>query len=300
MRTSTKGLERAGLEVLGQAVPEGRPGEAWTLVRDPRQPPSASGASDEARGHIKEKLMPRQVKCPTGLTVQVRGLKGKDLDGQVAKQDSDQMLRDCIVAIDDPGPYKAPIDWDLVLEVDRDVIMLNVAGLSLGDRLPFRWPCDNPSTGGCADPVRWAVEIPQIPITPTPEETLVQLRAGENRHGITFSDGRRCWFRALDGVTARRARESARGRPKERVTATLVARIIEVEGVAPTGLMAYLGELDNPDLVALREKAAEVEGGLVTELDVQCSGCRWWTAATIPFDRAMQPRLKEGPRRQIG
>ena len=85
--------------------------------------------------------MPHTIRCPSGLTGTIRGLKVREervlADRKIAKAGGvvDELLRACWEETEDPGPYSfdaGKTDWDKVLQGDRFFALLQIRALTYG------------------------------------------------------------------------------------------------------------------------------------------------------------------------
>ena len=102
--------------------------------------------------------MPTTIVCPSGLSGEIRGLKGKEgkllADRNAARAGStfEKLLSGCWLQTIDPGIYEvaegATLDWSKVLVADRFFALLQIRSLTFGDEYAFSIQC---KSAGCRE-----------------------------------------------------------------------------------------------------------------------------------------------------
>ena len=95
--------------------------------------------------------MPTTIICPSGLSGEIRGLKGKEgkllADRNAARAGStfEKLLSGCWLQTIDHGVYAvaegAALDWSKVLVADRFYTLLQIRSLTFGDDYAFSIQC---------------------------------------------------------------------------------------------------------------------------------------------------------------
>lgn len=227
------------------------------------------------------------VVCPSGLRGTVRGLRVREeqilTDRALARAGGqiDALLRACWEATLDPGPYTL-VDgvprWDQVLVADRFVALLQIRIATYGPAYAFQVPC-----GRCGARIEWELALDELPVRALGAEARAAFAAG-NRHGFALPvAGRQVTWRLLTGEDER-ALPQLRQTQRDRVlSASLAHRIVEIEGVDERQRRAFLEDLSLRDVAALTAEFERVEGGVETEVDVECAGCGAVQEIELPF-----------------
>src|SRR5512140_1005118 len=102
--------------------------------------------------------MPNVITCPSGLSGEIRGLKGKEgkllADRSAARSGLlfDRILAGCWLATLDSGIYALDegeaLDWSKVLVADRFYALLQIRSLTFGDEYAFQVQCQS---AGCRE-----------------------------------------------------------------------------------------------------------------------------------------------------
>jgi hypothetical protein len=248
--------------------------------------------------------MPTTIICPSGLSGEIRGLKGKEgkllADRNAARAGStfEKLLAGCWLETHDPGIYEVeegtPLDWAKVLVADRFYALLQIRSLTFGDEYAFSIQC---KSAGCRERFEWELSLKDLPVRPLSEAAKAAFKGGNRFETTLPRDGRRVWFRLMTGADeARAAAVLKNGRDGMLLTA-LALRIVEIEGVTDKDKRAFLDEMEMADAAALLDKFEEVDGGVETTLEVECPACFGVQEVELPFERGFfLPRAKEKPR----
>lgn len=247
--------------------------------------------------------MPTTIVCPSGLSGEIRGLKGKEgkllADRNAARAGStfEKLLSGCWLQTIDPGVYDiaegAALDWAKVLVADRFYALLQIRSLTFGDEYVFSIQC---KSAGCRERFEWELSLKDLPVRPLSEVAKAAFKGGNRFETTLPRDGRRVWFRLMTGADeARAAAVLENGRDGMLLTA-LALRIVEIDGVVDKDKRAFLDEMEMADAAALLDKLEEVDGGVETTLEVECPACFGVQEVELPFERGFfLPRAKEKP-----
>lgn len=248
--------------------------------------------------------MPTTIICPSGLSGEIRGLKGKEgkllADRNAARAGStfEKLLSGCWLQTIDPGVYGIPdgaaLEWAKVLVADRFYALLQIRSLTFGDEYAFSIQC---KSAGCRERFEWELSLKDLPVRPLSEAAKEAFKGGNRFETTLPRDGRRVWFRLMTGADeARAAAVLKNGRDGMLLTA-LALRIVEIDGVADKDKRGFLDEMEMADAAALLDKFEEVDGGVETTLEVECPACFGVQEVELPFERGFfLPRAKEKPR----
>src|SRR4051812_22307644 len=115
--------------------------------------------------------MPSTIVCPSGLSGEIRGLKGKEgkllSDRSSARDGStfEKLLANCWLQTLDQGVYDfpngSPPDWGKVLVADRFYTLFQIRSLTFGDDYAFATQCKN---GGCRHRFDWELSLQDLPV----------------------------------------------------------------------------------------------------------------------------------------
>jgi hypothetical protein len=248
--------------------------------------------------------MPTTIICPSGLSGEIRGLKGKEgkllADRGAARAGStfEKLLAGCWLQTLDPGLYDvpdgAPLDWSKVLVADRFYTLLQIRSLTFGDEYAFSVQC---KSAGCRERFEWELSLADLPVRALSETSRAAFKDGNRFEARLPRDGRRVWFRLMTGADEARAAVALKNARDGMLLTALAIRIVEIEGVADKDRRAFLEEMEMADATALLDTFEEVDGGVETTLEVECPHCFGVQEVELPFERGFfLPRAKEKPR----
>jgi len=248
--------------------------------------------------------MPSTIICPSGLSGEIRGLKGKEgkllADRTAARAGStfEKLLSGCWLETHEPGVYElpegAPLDWAKVLVADRFYTLLQIRSLTFGDEYAFSVQCKH---AGCRERFEWELSLKDLPVRPLSEEARAAFKAGNRFETKLPRDGRRVWFRLMTGADEARAAAALKAGRDGMLLTAIALRIVEIEGVADKERRAFLDEMEMADATALLDRFEEADGGVETTIEVECPSCFGVQEVELPFERGFfLPRAKEKPR----
>lgn len=248
--------------------------------------------------------MPTTIVCPSGLSGEIRGLKGKEgkllADRNAARAGStfEKLLSGCWLQTIDAGVYDVPdgaaLDWSKVLVADRFYALLQIRSLTFGDDYAFSVQCKN---AGCRERFEWELSLKDLPVRTLSEDAKTAFKDGNRFETKLPRDGRRVWFRLMTGADEARAATALKNGRDGALLTALALRIVEIEGLADKEKRAFLDEMEMADAAALLDKFEEVDGGVETTLEVECPSCLGVMEVELPFERGFfLPRAKEKPR----
>lgn len=242
--------------------------------------------------------MEMQVTCPSGLSGRVRGFKAKEAnvlaDKRAMKDGSafDVLLRNCWLETVNPGPYSwltkgeggsyPPVDWSKALVCDRFWALLKIRQATYGKDYVFKVSCQNKPD--CKTVIEWEIDLADLPVKELPKESRAQLLEGENSFEVILPDGKKCHFKLQTGAGEKLAIAAVNKHQADGVTAALNSRIVSIEGITgPRERLAYLGELDMPQLIELVETFDSFDGGTETDIDIECPDCGLVQPVALPL-----------------
>ncbi len=236
--------------------------------------------------------MPKTITCPSGLSGEIRGLKGKEgklFAARSAAQSGatfDKILAGCWLATVDPGIYVLgegeTLDWSKVLVADRFYALLQIRSLTFGDEYAFSVQCQR---AGCRERFEWELDLKDLPVRALTDEARAAFRDGNRFETRLPRDGRKVWFRLMTGADEVRAASALRaGRDGMLITA-LAMRIVEIEGVKADDKRRFLDDMEMADAAALLDSFDETDGGVETSIEVECPVCGGVQDVQLPFER---------------
>jgi len=229
-----------------------------------------------------------KIVCPSGLAGEVRALKVKEADAlanqAAAKQGTsfESIFTGCWAATTDPGPYKfagEKPEWGSVLVCDRFFTLMRIRAATYGERYEFQVN----KCVGCGERFAWELNLNELPVKALPEESITNFK-DSNRFYAHLTDGRQVRFHLVTG-TGEIANAQSKGRQLQRVTASLMGRIDEIEGVEPKDKFRFINDLDMGEAAILLEQFDAVDGGVETTLDIYCPHCATSQEVQLPLDR---------------
>jgi hypothetical protein len=212
-------------------------------------------------------------------------------------QSQNQILAACWIRTTEPGPYPAEsgkgLDWSKALIADRMFATLQIRSLTYGDDYEFPYQC---TEDRCRERFDWSVNLSTLPVRPVPEESLDAFKSG-NRLEITLPQdvSRRVWFRLLTGADEARMQHEARMRPAEKVQIVLSHRILEIEGVPGADRVRFIQDMELADIDELIRRCDDADGGVETDIQIECPHCLAILDVPLPFETFWQGR-KPKPR----
>ncbi len=236
--------------------------------------------------------MPNVITCPSGLSGEIRGLKGKEgklLADRAAARSGvtfDRILAGCWLATLDPGLYAVeegkPLDWSKVLVADRFYALLQIRSLTFGDEYAFQVQCQSQ---GCRERFEWALDLKDLPVRALSEEARAAFRDGNRLETVLPRDGRKVWFRLMTGADEVKAAAALRTARDGMLLTALGARIVEIEGVKAEDKRRFLDDMELADAAALLDRFDEADGGVETSIEVECPACGAVQDLQLPFER---------------
>jgi hypothetical protein len=235
--------------------------------------------------------MSKHIVCPSGLTGEIRGLKGKEgkllADRAAARAGAtfEKILAGCWLATTDPGLYElgdgGALDWSKVLVADRFFALLRIRALTFGDEYAFGVQCQS---AGCRERFEWTLDLDDLPVSPLSDAAKAAFKAG-NRFETKLQDGRKVWFRLMTGADEVRAAGALKNGRDGMLLTALALRIVEIEGVADSDKRKFLDDMEMADAPALLDRFDEADGGVETSIEVECPSCMGVQEVQLPFER---------------
>lgn len=225
------------------------------------------------------------VECPSGLTVVLRKLKVAEANILADKQaqqrgaTADTLLASVWEETHDVGPYTfethKPPRWDEVLVGDRFYAQVAVRIATHGADYGFRIPC-----AVCKNAINWSTDLSVLPKKMLSPEDAEVFKNG-NRFTATAPDGRNIVFHLSTGKHEKRAQMMFKQSRANRITAGLLSKIDEIEGVQ--NRQKYFDQLDFTEALDLIEIIDAHDCGLETKFEVECDECYATSEVLLPL-----------------
>lgn len=236
--------------------------------------------------------MTMHIVCPSGLSGEIRGLKGKEgkllSDRSAARAGStfEKILAGCWVATADPGLYELPpdgaLDWSKVLVADRFYALLQIRALTFGDEYAFSVQCPN---AACRERFEWTLNLQELPVVPLSAASKAAFRAGNRFETTLPRDGRKVWFRLMTGADEARAAAALKAGRDGALLTALALRIVAVEHLTDHDKRKFLDDIEMADATALLDQFDAADGGVETNIEVECPSCLAVQDVELPFER---------------
>lgn len=233
--------------------------------------------------------MPTIITCPSGLKGEIRGFKVKEaniLADRAAMKKGlgyDTFLSQCWLKTIEAGPYPPSdrIDWSKMLVCDRFYTLLRVRGETYGDEYDFKLQCAH---DGCREMFEWTVKLSALPFKKLPEESLELFKNG-NRFATTLGDGRAVYFCLQTGERVVKAAAQVKARADRSIAVALASRVLEIEGVDANDRVRMLDDLSMADARNLLRDFDLADGGIETEIEIECPHCFTIQEVELPLGR---------------
>jgi len=227
------------------------------------------------------------IKCPSGLRLSVRGLKGRELkileDKQLHRSGAfvDKLFNACVTEVLDGGPYNTEpgksINWDNVLIGDRYAVLLAIRAETFGQDYNFSIECKH-----CDEKIKWNLRLDELPVQElAPEDAQAFAR---NEPMVAVVDGKTIKFKLGTGKDEKAA---ALHKKVDNAIVTMLARkIVEIEGVQTGLVRAYLEDLDLAPLLRIQKELQRRDCGTETKISIECPDCEGEFEVELPLGRS--------------
>lgn len=240
------------------------------------------------------------VKCPSGMTGRVRGLKGREfrLLGNRKEIRSgaafDKILAACWLGVDESGPYDTEKggmpDWDKVLVADRFYLLIQMRVATFpGEPYSFGLSCADADR--CGKKFEWDLPMEKLTADPVPKEVLRRMASGKP---LTIEiAGRVVTYALPTGATEKKASKYIK-RDETDMVGILTTRMVDVKGLEKKEWDAWMDDLEFADLRDFLTALDENDGGVDTTIEVYCPHCGFDWEIDLPFGKAffMPPKKK--------
>lgn len=234
-----------------------------------------------------------EVTLPSGARGKIRGLKGEEINLFANKQSSRrgrtamQILKNVWIETIDPGPlYADEIKWDKAPSCDRFVALYMARIATYGPEYEFKYQCED-----CRKRFDWVVDLHEdMEIKPLPDDSIDLFKAGNQfSTSIIGNEGEllEIKFSLLTPKLENKMDQVQGMAPKEKATASLAQRLVNV-GVADVGndkgpIKRWLNDLDAGAMLELIGAMDDADGGVQTEIEIDCPHCGHIMAVDLPL-----------------
>lgn len=234
-------------------------------------------------------MPPHTVTCPSGLKGRVRGPKVSELNlfttqaGSKLNRSISKILKNCWLETIDPGPYEL-IDGELpwakdVLDGDRLFALIATRIAAFGPIFEFSVVCPKRM---CSRKVNWEINlVDDLQIKPYPDHIIAKYSEGDRQFSAVLEDGKKIKFTLPSGgnTTATMSDDDAS------VTSALMERITEIDGVESNMHRSFIDDLPLEAADYVLGVLEESDGGVETNVNVQCGACGSVFGVDLPFDQ---------------
>lgn len=233
-----------------------------------------------------------EVTLPSGARGRVRGLKGREINlfaNQASarqQKTSLQILANVWVETLEPGPlYNAEIDWEEAPMADRFTALFYARIATFGPEFEFKHKCR-----GCGRSYNWVEDLKQRPVKPLPAKSIERFLGG-NRFVTSVEDpegaSHKVVFQLMTPKLEKKVSQAQNANPKERATASLAQRIVEIEGLedGKSPIKRFLEDLDALPFYDLLRDMDDVDGGVETEIEIECPHCGHEEELELPLEQ---------------
>lgn len=254
------------------------------------------------------------ITCPTGLDIEVRELRSKDLallsNRKLQRRNLhlDRVMEACVIEVMNPGPYElnaaGKLNWQKVYNGDRIHALLQLFSMSYDPMVSFENPCQNKQ---CRERVYWDIDLSDIEMRPFTEEQLDNF-SSSNQFAVTLpGSGDRLWLKFLLGEDeqllakrVRQAREKSRRRHSSYIMPSdqqlsMAHQIVKIEGMVDGDRwpkrLEYVEEMSASDQRWLELYLLDNLPGVRTQMTEYCDECGKEQELHLPLDLIV-PNLK--------
>lgn len=266
-----------------------------------------------------------EAKCPSGLHVTVRGLKGQELDTFANEQHAKkanialEVASACTRKVLDAGPYTLQPDgslpWGSLLVGDLTYLNLMVRQASFegtrDEKFTFRVRCPDKSCDHSESPIQWELDLQNdLPVQRWTDADRAKYQEGGGTYFIKvnllgYSDDPD-FHKIEDGpyliehkLMCAKDQKRTRAKnidPAHQATQALMRRIVKIqregseEPIDRNDILPWLGELDLVDIDTIVEAMDANDCGVDTTIPVECPQCGEEWEVELPFDRFWKRR----------
>lgn len=231
----------------------------------------------------------KEVPCPSGLRVAVRGMKVREAnqlaDAGAGRRGTlmDGLLSSCTADLLDVGPYpfapEGKVPWEKVLLGDRFVALVGIRIATYGSEYVFSVDCP---VKACQHTFDWVLDLEEDLVRKQYDPQALEAFFASKSFPFDLPDGKRAELNFLVGTDEKGL---ARVRKDKALSLSLAGRVVSISDIHPNDRVRYLEDLSMKDAMALVTKLDEYDGGIETDIKVRCPECEKESKVSLPFDR---------------
>lgn len=235
-----------------------------------------------------------ELKLPSGARGIIRGLKGEEINIFANKQQSRrgktaiQILTNVWIETTDGGPLypDGKIDWSKAPACDRFVALFKARVATYGKEYAFKYQC---TSHDCRKRFEWVIDLDEDMVIKDLPEKSVQNFLEKNRFTTSVVDPEgndlKVVFQLLTPKIENKIDQVQGLAPKEKATASLAQRIVEIEGLeaGKGAIKTFLNDLDAGSMLDLVRDMDDVDGGIETAIEIECDHCGCIMAVELPL-----------------
>jgi len=247
---------------------------------------------------------------PSGLIATVRGLKGAEINLFANKTEAEQrnvgmeLLDSITLSVEDAGPLyelddKGRPDWEKLIDADRFWLYMFGRIATYGADYVFRYQCGKAT---CRHRFGWGVQLDRdLKQKQLPARSIEQFLEGNCFGPIHFGDDE-IHFQLLTGEIEKAGLAMKNRRPDEATTLTVANRIKALNAdESKVNIHNWVKALDLLDLLDLIDELDRVDGGIDTDIEIQCPKCGHIQEVRLPLgvdfwtpDKRLRSLVKKG------
>jgi hypothetical protein len=229
-----------------------------------------------------------RIKCPSGLEGTIRKLKVAEANmlagakAQKGAQVMDSLLSAVWEETHEVGG--AVIDeatgnpvWSKCLTADRFYALLMIRVATYGPEYGFNINCES-----CRSTIKWELDLTDLPVQALEDESVKNFING-NKFSVTIGNNTFI-FGLMTGEAEAKAAKVLKA-SSDKITATLLSRVSEIDGVHFNERRKVLTNLDLDEALELLDECEAVDGGVETNIEVECPECGALNEVSLPLGR---------------
>lgn len=230
--------------------------------------------------------MSKVIVCPSGMSLQIRGMRGKELkilsDRKALRSGAflDKIISACTEAVIDPGPYDfqagdGPPEWDKVLVGDKVFATISVRVATFGADFPFKGRCRQ-----CGEQQEYSIQLDQLEVQKLDSKDAIAFRVGnEMTAELPGETPKKVVFRLATGADEKRVAKAVDS--DEAMILMMSYRIVSIEGI--DNVKGYLNDAGLEEIMSLLREFNKRDCGVDTDIEVECSKCEFRQAVKLPL-----------------
>ena len=218
-----------------------------------------------------------EIKCPSGISGVVRGMKVKELgdmaDAKLIRSGKivDRIVSNCWQKTTSIGPYSYAGDslpWESMLQGDRAWAFMCIRSATFGNDFTFEHVCSNET---CKYKYEATIKLDSLVLKNLPQTSYSHVTNGTPLK--TTIAGKKVKFRLLKCSDDQRLTTLTQQMQLSFPVAQLVCRIVEVEGILNSDideLVAWVEDLELEAGLELRQTMEDADCGVEMEIVTTC------------------------------